>query len=200
MTRCQISQSDASYYRERNDLQQEKRRLEAEKAGQQPGAQYDSILDIVQAVHTLNWSVIEPRRLQAVRQHLLQVMVLNRQTWKLVRAETDNDREWLPNARQTSPFLRQQLSDEVIDSWLATTALAEQVLKGEKLLPHPRFNQGVNLKRYLEGANRIDLVGLITGHGLEPYLETGDIVTNRTWRTLTRPMEQNLWGFAAWFN
>ncbi len=195
-----LNQSDASYNRERNELQQEKRRLQSEKAGILPGAEYATVLDLAQAVHTINWPVIEPKRLANVRLHLLEVMALNRQTWRLVRAETDDDREWLPNARQASPFLRPQLSDEVIDSWLATTALAEEVLKGEKLLPHPRFNKGVNLKRYLETTRRIDLVGVVTGHALVAYLEDGDIVTSRTWRALTRPLEHNLGSFAIWFN
>ncbi|MEO0970116.1 MAG: hypothetical protein AAFX80_17740 [Cyanobacteria bacterium J06639_18] len=35
-------------------------------------------------------------------QNLQTVTALSRQSWKLILAETDNDREWLPNPKQIS--------------------------------------------------------------------------------------------------
>lgn len=196
----ELQQQQQRHFSERNDLQQEKQRLAAELAGQPPGATYASVLDVIAAVHTLSWTVVEPDRMKAVRTHLLQVMAINRTTWRLARSETDDDHEWLPNAKQTSPFGARQLTDGVIDSWLATTALAEQVLNGEKLLPHPRFRKGINMRLFFETARNFDLVMLITGHGLPPYLQDGDVVEGRAWRELTQPMQQNFWMYAAWFN
>ena len=40
-------------------------------------------------------------RLHSFRLHMLKVCELNRETWKYVRAETDDDHEWLPNPKQT---------------------------------------------------------------------------------------------------
>lgn len=188
------------HFQERNELQQEKQRLTEELAGQPPGASLAPILDLVAAVHSISWTVVEPARLKAVRGHLLQVMAINRETWRLARSETDDDHEWLPNARQTPPFGGQSLTDEVIDSWLATTALAEQVLKGEKLLPHPRFRRGINLGLFFDTARQVDLVSLVTGHGLPPYLQEGDVVDRRAWRAITGPMGPNFWMYAVWFN
>ncbi len=188
------------HFQERNELQQEKQRLSDELAGRPPGGEYGSILDLVAAVHSISWTVAEPARLKAARTHLLQVIAINRDTWRLARSETDDDLEWLPNARQTSPFGGQRLTDEVIDSWLATTALMEQVLKGEKLLPHPRFGRGINVKLFFETAKHVDLVSLVTGHGLPPYLQEGDAVDARAWRTITAPMQNNFWMYAVWFN
>ena len=185
---------------ERSELFQQQQRLNAERMGLPPGADYAGVLDLVALVHTVSWPIVEPKRLAAVRTHLQQVMALNRATWRLVRSETDDDREWLPSARQASPFGGRQLTDEVIDSWLATTALAEQVLKGERLLPHPRFRKGVNLKRFFETARHIDLVMIVSGHALVPYLDDGEIVDARAWQEITRPMQQNFWHYALWFN
>ena len=174
--------------------------LKAELAGVPPGQTYAGIMDLVAAIHTMNWTVVEPKRLAAVRTHMLQVMALNENTWRLARAETDDDREWLPNARQTSPFAIKP-TDEIIDSWIATTRLAADVLNGRKLLPHPRFpNKGVNLKTFFETARSFDLVGAVTGHALVPFLEEGDIVDGGSWRAIANPMQQNMALFAVWFN
>ncbi len=164
------------------------------------GSSWESVFDLVAFLHTAQWTVIEPQRLRAVRDHLLRVMAQNENTWRLIRAETDDDHEWLPNTRQTPPFGAKPLTDEVIDSWLATTRLSAQVLNGEKLLPHPRFNKGVNLKKLFDEAARIDIVLLITGHDVVPFLEKGEIVDRKTWGTITQPMGREFSTYALWFN
>lgn len=189
-----------TYYREQRELRNEKRRLQRELAGELPGSEYSWVFDIAAYIHTMNWKVDEPLRLRAVRRQLLQVMRLNINTWRLVRAETDDDREWLPNAQQTPPFGRRRLTDKVIDSWLLTTALAEDVLEGRKLLPHPRFKKGVNLKKFFDTAQQVDFVLLVTGHALLPYLETGEIVDRKAWRAITNPMGRDFGLYAFWFN
>lgn len=185
---------------ERRELRDRKRRLLAEQRGELPGGEYDAILDAVAYLHTMSWPVVEPDRLKAARRNLLQIMAQNEVTWRLARSETDDDREWLPNANQTTPFGGRQLTDEVIDSWLGTTRLAADVLNGEKLLPHPRFRKGINLKKVFETATELDLVLFVTGHGVLPYLEDGEIVDQRTWRTLTNPMGRDFATYAFWFN
>ncbi len=196
----ELYREKSKYYKERRTLIQKKSKLVALQQGRMPASPLSGIFDLAAYVHTMSWTVIEPERLKKVRTHLLQVMALNKQTWRLARSETDNDREWLPNAKQTAPFGADQLTDKVIDSWLATTALASQVLKGEKLLPHPRFTMGINLKKLFETAKRIDFLLLVTGHDAIPYLEEGDIVDNSTWRTITQPMNRNVSFYAIWFN
>jgi hypothetical protein len=181
---------------ERTRLYQEQRRLNAEMHG----SGMDWIFDAIAMVHTLSWDVVEPGRLKAVRQHLLNVMDINIKTWALARQETDDDREWLPNAKQTAPFGSQPIGDDVIDSWLATTALAAQILKGEKLLPHPRFKKGVNLRKIFDTAKRLDFVLLTTGHDLIPYLEDGEVVDEKAWSAITQPMGRHVGNYALWFN
>ena len=191
-----VSAEIRKYSLELNKLNQERKRLITER----DGSQFGTLLDLVALVHSISWPVIEPERFQSIRKHLLRVFELNKATWELVRQETDDDGEWLPNPTQTSSFGGRRISDSVINSWLATTELGEQLLNGEKLLPHPRFKMGFNLKKFFETAERLDVVLLITGHDAVPYLEKGEIVDHNAWRTITSPMGRNMLMYAVWFN
>ena len=198
--RTAIINKRREFHRKKRALRKEQRQLANELKGQLPSDQFSEIFDLVAYIHSLNWTVIEPQRLKAVRTHLLNVAELNHVTWQLVRAETDDDREWLPNAAQTSPFGARRLTDNVIDGWLATMDLSAEVLQGKKLLPHPRFEKGINLKKFFETAKEVDFVFLITGHGLIPYLEEGEIVDAKAWAAVTAPLGRDLPLFALWFN
>ena len=102
--------------------------------------------------------VVDAPRLRRVRLHLVAVCELNRETWKHIRAETDDDFEWLPHPKQTDQ-LDLPLTDERIDAWLAMMEQWEGLLKGERLLAgmwirfaydkHPE-GQGLNLKKLLD--------------------------------------------------
>lgn len=52
-----------------------------------------------------NWidglSISDPPRLRRARMQLISVCELNRETWRHIRSETDNDFEWLSNPKQT---------------------------------------------------------------------------------------------------
>ena len=195
-----INKKKAKFYTERNKLRREQSRLKNELSGRLPRDQYAQIFDIVAYIHSLNWQVVDPARFKSVRTHLLQVSTINQTTWGLVRAETDNDHEWLPNPGQDSPFGARRLTDEIIDSWIKTMNLSAEVLNGELLLPHPRFSKGINLKTFFETAKEVDIVLLITGHGAIPYLEDGKIADMKAWEAVTGPLGSDLPIFAIWFN
>ena len=80
---------------------------------------------------------------------MLQVCTLNRETWKYIRAETDDDDEWLPNAKQKG-VLGLPVRDEMIDGWLEAVAELEGMLKGKRLVPDIFANRyegkGINLR------------------------------------------------------
>ncbi len=167
----------------------------------QQGGFIEQIFDPLIFIHTINWQVVEPQRLLKVRQNYLEVMRLNRVTWKAAMAETDNDREWLPNANQDSPFDGVRMTKELITSWLKIIDEAEAVLNGEKLLPHLRFSKGINLRRFFEQARHFDLVMFLSGPNAVAYFETGKEVTSqRTWDALTRPFGRNFGLFMVWLN
>lgn len=80
------------------------------------------------------WTLVEPARLGRVRQHLIRVAELNYETWEHIRAETDDDCEWLPNPRQRG-VLGLPVREEMIDAWLAMMRELHALLEGRHTLP-----------------------------------------------------------------
>lgn len=76
----------------------------------------------------------DPVKLHSLKLHLIAVCELNAETWRHIRAETDDDHEWLPNARQTDQ-LGLPITDEQVDIWLAAMAHMKGVFQGERLIP-----------------------------------------------------------------
>jgi hypothetical protein len=162
------------------------------------------IADFVSLIHLVNWQVIEPDRRKAARNELLEMIRLSREDWKAIRAETDNDKEWLPGPQQAGvqPLTGIEVTENEVQGWHAALEMAEDLLEGRKLLPHFRFaDKGVNMKRFFEEPKPFDLVLSITGPGVVPYLEKGPMLTSEEWWAL-----QNQFGgsgfmtFALWFN
>ncbi|ESY50000.1 hypothetical protein ACYG9Z_06830 [Mesorhizobium sp. RSR380A] len=165
------------------------------------------IADFISMVHLVNWSVVEPERRQAARRHLLEIIRLSREDWKAIRAETDNDREWLPGPQQKgeNPLTGLEVGEEQVEAWLATLTMAEDLLEGRKLLPHFRITastgQGINMKRFFEEPKPFDLVLSITGPAIAPYLESGEIVTSGEFDQIQRQFGGGgFLTFALWFN
>lgn len=109
-----------------------------------------------------NWvnglKVVDAPRLRRARLHMVAVCELNRETWKHIRGETDDDFEWLPKPKQTDQ-LDLPLTDDRIDSWLGMMEQWEGLLKGERLLDGAWIRpimavipegQGLNLKKLLD--------------------------------------------------
>jgi hypothetical protein len=90
-------------------------------------------------------AVKEPARLGQFRKHLIKVAQLNRETWKYIRAETDDDHEWLPNPKQKG-VLGLPVEDRMIDGWLAMVAELEALLEGKRKIPVEKDGKGLNLK------------------------------------------------------
>jgi hypothetical protein len=160
----------------------------------------NSVGDLIAMVHLLNWQVVEPDRLKDVRVRLKTLAALSRESWQSARAETDNDNEWLPNAKQTSKLSAAPVDDAVIDGWLSVMAEFETVLDGKKLMPHWRFNKGFNVKRFFEESKHIDVILILGGVDAVPFLESGPISTTADWQNLTGVFRGNFLNYAIWFN
>ncbi len=165
------------------------------------------LADFISMVHLINWSVVEPERRQAARRHLLEMIRLSREDWKAIRAETDNDREWLPGPQQKgeNPLTGLEVGEEQVQAWLATLTMAEDLLEGRKLLPHFRITagtgQGINMKRFFDEPKNFDLVLSITGPSIAPYVEEGEIVTSDEFDQIQRQFGgAGFLTFALWFN
>lgn len=164
------------------------------------GTEEGRIADAIVWIHLFHWPVAAPERLPRVREHLAAAIGLSGQMWASIRAETDDDREWLPNAKQTSLIPGMAITDSRINAWLALLQEAEAVLTGDKLLPHWRFDKGFNLRRLLESPEPFDLVLLLTGSDMVPYLEDGPVSDRSFWEMMNDAFEGEFLSFAVWIN
>jgi hypothetical protein len=160
----------------------------------------NAIADAIAAIHSLDFPVADADRLKRVRVRLTDITALSRRNWEAILAETDNDRELLPNPNQTGLTPEAKITQAQIDAWLATLDTADQVLEGQLLIPHWRFQRGFDLKAYFEGARRTDLVMLITGYDALPFLKDGPIASPDSFRAANEIFGDNFWGYAFWFN
>jgi hypothetical protein len=162
------------------------------------------LADFISLVHLVNWPVVEPERRQAARRHLLEMIRLSREDWKAIRAETDNDREWLPGPQQkgANPLTGLEVGEEQVQAWLAALTMAEDLLEGRVLLPHFRITgKGINMKRFFDEPKPFDLVLSITGPAIAPYLESGKILTSEEFEQIQREFGgAGFLTFALWFN
>ena len=159
-----------------------------------------AIADIIAAIHTLDFPVIQPQRLADVRLRLLDITRLSRLNWQAILSETDDDRELVPSPRQTSLLPGHEVTDEVVTAWHDTLDRLDAILDGELLLPHWRFAQGFDLKAYFDNAPETDLVLLLTGLGALPYLKDGPIADADSFAAANRVFGDNWLNYALWFN
>ncbi|MEL6819161.1 MAG: hypothetical protein AAFP80_10975 [Pseudomonadota bacterium] len=159
-----------------------------------------SLFEPIAFIHSINWPVEDRQMLTEVRDHWLKVLALNHETWSLVTQETDDEKEWLPNPNQTSPFRGVRVSQEQIDAWLELADIGEQVLNGELLIPSWRLPTGINVKLFFDTAERFDLVSFATGHDSALYSQPGQEIDRQRMRELTRVFGRNIGMFAIWFN
>ena len=171
------------------------------------------VIDLITAIHLMNCPLQEPARMASARHHFLEMIRTSRQSWALIQEETDDDSEWLPNSKQTG-VLRVPVTREVIEGWHAVLTEMEELLEGRKLIPFwrnfenyfdqnqplPAETRGVNLKRFFTEPRDFDLILLIQGGGVLPYLERGTLSLPETWENLMQVFRGQFFGFAVWFN
>ncbi|MFT3880475.1 MAG: hypothetical protein QM703_12535 [Gemmatales bacterium] len=148
----------------------------------------------------------EPQRLSEFRHHLLEVCKLNRETWRFIRAETDDDYEWLPNSRQKGVF-DMPVRDDMITGWLNMMGELEAILEGKKLLPIDMLlnkldGKGLNLKTLLEEPpTTIDFDVVMRDGPAAKYLEKGPMMDLNAIFGVLRVFDNPLRiGYFAWFN
>ncbi|GHC52879.1 hypothetical protein [Neogemmobacter tilapiae] len=133
--------------------------------------------------------------------HFLAMVSENRRFWQLVEAETDNDSEWLPNARQQSAF-GIDLPPETGAMWMAVLDEMEATLKGDLLVPYWRLGDeaGINIGRMFTEPARIDLAGWIQGADALPYMEKGRLITGESWGRFEQMMGGQAMLLSLWLN
>ena len=169
-----------------------------------------SFFDAIALLHLIDLPVIEPDRRVKARERLLEVVRLSRENWRLIEAEKDADREWLPGPQQQGAHpLGADVTAAQVAAWRASLDLFEVVLEGKMLMPHPRFGargdaaptHGVNVKRFFESKDRFDLVLFLTGQGALPFMEKGEVASRSQWQAAQGAFGQrDFLTTALWFN
>ncbi|MGP6088152.1 hypothetical protein [Antarctobacter jejuensis] len=138
---------------------------------------------------------------KAVKRHWTAMIQQNRRFWAALDAETDDDREWIPNPRQKSVF-GLEVSYEVSRAWLSVLDDAEAMLNGTLLIPHPLLPKGygINLSAWFDDPSDLDLVAWVHGTGAYPYAARGPRISARSWTVFQRMAGGNAGRMALLFN
>lgn len=157
-----------------------------------------AIADLISFLH-IRWQVEDADRMKRVREHLKQMTALSRLNWAAILAETDDNAEWVPGPGQTGAT-GALVSREQVEAWQLVLDELDALLDGTKLMPHWRFDQGINMRRVFDEPSAFDLVLWITGPSALPYLEDGTVLTSEEWEALTSSFEGQFGSYAIWFN
>jgi len=157
--------------------------------------------DLIAAIHLSKFPLVEPQRMTTVLNHMKSVIRLSRESWKSILAETDRDREWLPNPKQTSVIPNVRVTDEMLKSWFKSLDETSLILEGKKNLPFWRDSKlTINFAKIFTEPRAFDLVSWVQGTAATPYLEKGKVTDIRVWTDMLDAFGANLFNFVVWFN
>lgn len=143
----------------------------------------------------------DPDRIRSANDHISEMIAYDRIFWARLAEETDNDREWFPNATQESA-LPMTIPPHVIEGWQNILIDVEAVVEGKLLIPHPLLPEGygISLPSYVDNPAPLDLVGWISAIDLYPYAAKGPLTTMQNWRAFQRLTFGNAGTFALFLN
>ena len=152
--------------------------------------------------------VKEPIRLGRSRKHFIRVAELNHDTWKYIRAEKDDDHEWLPSPAQKG-VLGLPVRNEQIDAWLRMMSELKELFQGNRTLPRfltgfEKSGKGINLKSLLvDPPLEFRINGELAKNLPDKYFsDEKDLnlgVLFSVWRVFQDTTSFGL-GYAVWFN
>lgn len=160
------------------------------------------------AVHS-PWNVTDPEKMAAVRSHLKGMIAQSRRSWEFIGAETDNPAgggaaplhpEWIPAPGQAQTEGFPAVTPNVLRGWLEFLDAFEAMLDGRVLIPHWRFEKGLNLRRIFEEPRPLSPILMFQGSDALPYLEDGEIVDFEYVAPIMSLMGGDFFTYAVWFN
>ncbi|MBI1492748.1 hypothetical protein [Halocynthiibacter styelae] len=130
-------------------------------------------------------------RVAKAQQHLLDMVDHNRNFWRLVIAETDNDREWIPNGSQQAA-LGIEMPQNIDEAWLAVLTDMEKMLKGELLVPFWRYapGHGIDINAWVQNPAPLNVIGWAQGTATLPYARQGEVMTGDNWIRFERMVQR----------
>lgn len=193
-------------YRARSTLRRELRSAEGKLpgGGNRMSRSVESSRPMIDAVYVTLAALKQqpdPARIKAMMTHWRAMIAENKRFWELVAQETDNDREWIPNARQT-PAIPMEIDPELGDAWQAVLKDAEALLTGRLLIPHPLLpaGYGISLVHYEQYPTPIDLLEVIHGVGLYEHAAKGPRISPQSWQRFSRMTNGRAGMFSIFYN
>lgn len=162
---------------------------------------YDEWIDVLAVVLQALDQPPDRESAAKARTEFLAMVADNREFWRRLDVEGDNDREWLPNDRQQS-VMGVELPPGTGAVWLDVLSDAEALLNGKLLAPYVWLgdNAGVNVSRLFTDPRPIDVAAWIQGAGALPYLEKGRVVSPANWQRFTAMVSGDALFFAVMLN
>jgi hypothetical protein len=175
--------------------------------GETPFVGDDTVLDTIAAVLLTLQGVPDSVRTRAAHAHFKAMIAHNRIFWEKVEQETDDDREWLPNANQTAA-IGLAVTDGTALAWREVLDDIDAILDGELLIPYWRVARrpgsggtvGLNFRRLMENPNDMDIILWIQGTAAAPFLEQGQLADMDAWGQFLSMTPGNSMLYAIWFN
>ena len=143
----------------------------------------------------------DPAHTRAALEDFRDVISHNLVFWDRVRAETDNDQEFIPNNSQQSA-LGLLFPANIDTAWQAVLKDAAMVLEGKLLIPHWRMGDdvGINLNAWLTNPTPVDVIGMLAGTDLAPYVERGPLADAQAMNEVNEATGRNFTLFAFTLN
>ncbi len=166
-------------------------------------ATIDSITVLIKALD----GVPDKNRTRKALAHFKSMITHNQDFWRLIMQETDDEAEWLPNPNQKSAF-GVAVDLETAEAWQAVLDEISDVLEGKALIPHWRvgagrgeeFGVGINFAKLMNDPSEFDVILMLHGAAIAPYLESGKIANMRVWQDFSRLTGGQGLLFSLWFN
>lgn len=165
---------------------------------------FDQEIDMIAALFMVLRGTPDKTRTRKAHGHFMSMVDSNRNFWRRVMEETDNDREWLPNPNQDSVF-GVPVNAEIASGWQNVLSEVEDILEGDTLVPFWRLDSdtnqyGLNMKKIFMDPPETDVILLLQGGVLAPYLEKGPIADMGALEAFEELTGRQSFLFAAWFN
>ncbi|MCF6344739.1 MAG: hypothetical protein L3J15_08750 [Devosiaceae bacterium] len=167
----------------------------------------DEMVDSIAVIVKTLDGIPDKKRTRAALAHFKKMISHNQDFWRLVMLEKDDENEWLPNPNQVSAF-GMSVTLEMAEAWQAVLLEISDVLEGRVLIPHWRIGTGnasetgvgINFAKLMSDPGEFDIILMLHGAAIAPYLETGKVTNMRSWRSFSQLTGGQGMLFSLWFN
>jgi hypothetical protein len=158
--------------------------------------------DVIAFIGNMRLPVTDEARMESVLEHLKAAVGFGHRMWSHYDRETDDDREWIPNPRQTAAFHEVRVDESMRDAWILFLDEADAILAGRKVLRFWRGDgtRGIFVPQVFQEPREFDLLYWIQGSAAAPYLREGEFTTPGTWAQLQQVFDRRVFRYSFWFN